>query len=49
MMTSSPKQLLRDLNLKPKHHFGQNFLCHPDLSEKSPNASYRDNEGPWSK
>ena len=34
MITSSPKQMLRDLSLKPKHHFGQNFLCHPDLSEK---------------
>ena len=33
-MTHSPKQILRDLNLKPKHNFGQNFLCHPDLSEK---------------
>lgn len=33
-MSNSPKQLLKDWNLKPKHPFGQNFLLHSDLSGK---------------
>jgi 16S rRNA (adenine1518-N6/adenine1519-N6)-dimethyltransferase len=31
---TSPKQLLLQWNLRPKHHFGQNFLSNPELIDK---------------
>jgi len=33
-MTVSVKQLLAEWNLRPKHHFGQNFLNSPELTDK---------------
>jgi len=34
MSPVSPKELLSEWSLRPKHHFGQNFLSNPDLVEK---------------
>jgi 16S rRNA (adenine1518-N6/adenine1519-N6)-dimethyltransferase len=34
MTSNSPKQLLSEWKLRAKHHFGQNFISNPELSEK---------------
>jgi 16S rRNA (adenine1518-N6/adenine1519-N6)-dimethyltransferase len=30
----APGKILSAWNLKPKHHFGQNFLCNPEITER---------------
>jgi 16S rRNA (adenine1518-N6/adenine1519-N6)-dimethyltransferase len=34
MTPVAPGKLLSAWNLTPKHHFGQNFLCNPEITEK---------------
>lgn len=45
MTFASPKQLLSEWHLRPKHDFGQNFLHNPDLVEKIAHRVVRGERG----
>jgi 16S rRNA (adenine1518-N6/adenine1519-N6)-dimethyltransferase len=45
MTSNSPKQLLSELNLRAKHHFGQNFITGRELSERIAERAVQGNGG----